>query len=619
MNDCDAVGNGGGGGGGGEINTASNVGTAGVGVFKQKIGVDLKFKKINAGSNKIIIQDDTGDDEIDIDLDETKIPVANLIMARIAGSTFNSVQHIQDVFHSAGVTNSGSGFISDDADGTITVATGTGQIRISNSSTAQLVFTDWDVESGVNVALIDNDLNYIYVEYNSGAPRVIATITKRSDSNTNILLGNVYRDGIVLDITNENVVDVSDHALSMVLRLKATSPFAHESGAVISETGTRNIAITAGIFWQGLISFVTGILDTSVSDNFTYWYRDGAGGWTKVITQTQISNDEYDDNSGTLATLSNNQFGVHWVYLESDGELVIIYGQNSYNLMNAESALPPSTLPPSMEEHAFIVGKIIIGKDDSTFTVIESAFDVIFQGGLATDHLDLLNIGSNSHAVIDSHLGSSANPHSVTKDQVGLGAVENLKVNLVATTAPGVSNDNTEGYSVLSRWADVTADKEYVCLDVSTGAADWIETTGGGGGIVETSGTWTPTIQDSSLSDAEGQTYSANTGIYVKQGNLVHIQGQMTISSLGTLDTAQQARIAGVPFVSGSNNPHAVISFGVVINTVLTALTSITGYIQPSASYMFLNEFDATEGTSALPISKLTATSRFFFSATYRV
>ena len=54
--------------GAGEINTASNVGTAGVGVFKQKTGVDLEFKKINAGSAKITITDDVANDEVDIDL-----------------------------------------------------------------------------------------------------------------------------------------------------------------------------------------------------------------------------------------------------------------------------------------------------------------------------------------------------------------------------------------------------------------------------------------------------------------------------------------------------------------------------------------------------------------------
>lgn len=56
------------GGGGGETNTASNVGTAGVGVFKQKTGVDLEFKQID-GNAGISVTDDTGDDEVGIALD----------------------------------------------------------------------------------------------------------------------------------------------------------------------------------------------------------------------------------------------------------------------------------------------------------------------------------------------------------------------------------------------------------------------------------------------------------------------------------------------------------------------------------------------------------------------
>ena len=52
----------------GEINTASNIGTGGVGIFKQKDGVNLELKNINAGSSKISITDDTGQNEIDVDV-----------------------------------------------------------------------------------------------------------------------------------------------------------------------------------------------------------------------------------------------------------------------------------------------------------------------------------------------------------------------------------------------------------------------------------------------------------------------------------------------------------------------------------------------------------------------
>lgn len=62
-------------GGAGEVNTASNVGTAGVGVFKQKTGVNLEFKKINAGSSKVTITDDTVNSEVNIDVVITKADV----------------------------------------------------------------------------------------------------------------------------------------------------------------------------------------------------------------------------------------------------------------------------------------------------------------------------------------------------------------------------------------------------------------------------------------------------------------------------------------------------------------------------------------------------------------
>ena len=52
----------------GESNTASNVGIAGVGLFKQKTGVNLEFKNINAASNKISITNDAANNEVDIDV-----------------------------------------------------------------------------------------------------------------------------------------------------------------------------------------------------------------------------------------------------------------------------------------------------------------------------------------------------------------------------------------------------------------------------------------------------------------------------------------------------------------------------------------------------------------------
>jgi len=58
----------GGGGGGGETNTASNQGVGGVGLYNSKVGVDLQFRNINAGSSKVTVTLDAPNKEVDIDV-----------------------------------------------------------------------------------------------------------------------------------------------------------------------------------------------------------------------------------------------------------------------------------------------------------------------------------------------------------------------------------------------------------------------------------------------------------------------------------------------------------------------------------------------------------------------
>ncbi len=52
----------------GEVNTASNVGSGGQGLFKQKTGMDLEFRNVNAASSKITVALDNPNNEVDIDL-----------------------------------------------------------------------------------------------------------------------------------------------------------------------------------------------------------------------------------------------------------------------------------------------------------------------------------------------------------------------------------------------------------------------------------------------------------------------------------------------------------------------------------------------------------------------
>lgn len=56
--------------------------------------------------------------------------------------------------------------------------------------------------------------------------------------------------------------------------------------------------------------------------------------------------------------------------------------------------------------------------------------------------------------------------------------VDNLKYNMAATTDPGASDDETQGYSVGSLWLNNTTSDFFVAASVATGAASWKKVSG---------------------------------------------------------------------------------------------------------------------------------------------
>lgn len=102
----------------GEINTASNVGAGGVGVFKQKVGTTLQLKTLNAGSSKIVVTDDTADDEIEIDINEANL--TNIPQSAVTNLTSNLAAKADDATTITG-TNSIAGGGSLAADRTLSL------------------------------------------------------------------------------------------------------------------------------------------------------------------------------------------------------------------------------------------------------------------------------------------------------------------------------------------------------------------------------------------------------------------------------------------------------------------------------------------------------------------
>jgi hypothetical protein len=72
-----------------------------------------------------------------------------------------------------------------------------------------------------------------------------------------------------------------------------------------------------------------------------------------------------------------------------------------------------------------------------------------------------------------THRSRTDNPHIITKTQIGLENVQNIKNNLNGTVEPTVTDDTNSGYSIGSVWVDSTNNKIYTCIDATSSTAVW--------------------------------------------------------------------------------------------------------------------------------------------------
>jgi hypothetical protein len=303
------------------------------------------------------------------------------------GATYTNIQDWFNTTQSAGKIEGGE--FTSNGNGTATIAAGRGIIKTGTLATSSNVFFDWIATT--SLPLVDNDTNYIYVDYNGGDSIVGATITKTSVNGRNkILLGKIFREGNTLHTVEAGMLLTESTKNTLSYLTQVFGEVKRASGFVISESGTRNIASTNGLLFAGLTKIITTGVDTSGADTFESYYYDGAN-WQENASST-ISNIYYNNVASGLAEVSDRRYGVHWVYGGPDGHLMVVMGQGDYKLDLAEAAQPPSSLPGHIADFGFLAAKIIVKKDDTNFTGISSAYTTNFTPSGAAIHSELAEL-----------------------------------------------------------------------------------------------------------------------------------------------------------------------------------------------------------------------------------
>ena len=127
-------------------------------------------------------------------------------------------------------------------------------------------------------------------------------------------------------------------------------------------------------------------------------------------------------------------------------------------------------------------------------------------------------------------------------------------------------------------------------------------------------GTWTPQLDGSTTGTA---TYTIQVGTYTKIGDVVHIQGRMVISALGTI--AGTARLKGLPFTSeATTDNYSSVDISYSAGMVMTAGGSLGATLAGNAVVANIRIWDAAIGSSLFLVSEYTANGDIIFSAQYK-
>jgi hypothetical protein len=238
--------------------------------------------------------------------------------------------------------------------------------------------------------LINNDTNYIYIDYNGGSPIYVVDTLDGAINDSNVLRYlTVYRLNNFLHIL-EYGNEGAGLANKLNNRIIQTERIIRESGVELGLSASGVVTISEGLVWNGTNRININSVD-SINDIFFSNYHV-SGVWSFTTSNTTINNFYYDDGVD-LVVASASKYLINWYYrgLEVNDHIYEVVSRNQYdNVSEAQlSKVPP--LPELITSHAFLVGRIII-EVGSQSGLIESAFNTFFQPSNVTSHADLNNL-----------------------------------------------------------------------------------------------------------------------------------------------------------------------------------------------------------------------------------
>ena len=317
-----------------------------------------------------------------VELGVALVTADDVTIQKIGGTTtLLNVQDNINQFGMAGAGDADTAYITAASATTIDVAAGEGWLRSTDSHTGELFSVSWAASAGITIPI--NTVRYVGVEYNGGSPQISVRSSENWNRRSDFPLGTVVNQGDTQVHVLNGAQWASDFGARLFERFFETLPLsrAERLGGLIPSGSGRYLLMSSGELYDGFTEYDIASFDSTGSDRFDVYYRDGGGGWTGVASQSQWDNAYWDDGTGTLNTLTNNRFGNHWIYLEADGDIVLLYGRGDYvSLVLAEAESPPNPIPDRVSIHGRLLGRVTFQQGGASAEEIVNVWDTVFQG-----------------------------------------------------------------------------------------------------------------------------------------------------------------------------------------------------------------------------------------------
>lgn len=212
----------------------------------------------------------------------------------------------------------------------------------------------WTGKTAISIANPANIVTYVYIDAAGDVIQTIVPFT-RADRRDKIILAVIATsDGVNINGISDFSHNVSSSYLSSDM-FNAVGDI-NMSGNQYTNAGAnllldRSAGETARENINRSVDMDNPHRKVSVADPgcvFNYIYSDGASGFTLIPGETNIDPDQYDDGSGTLAAVPNNNFtNIICYYLPGTIINVLQYGNEIYgNYQAAIDAIPRMNIEP---------------------------------------------------------------------------------------------------------------------------------------------------------------------------------------------------------------------------------------------------------------------------------